>query len=83
MSGKGTCRLHGPFRFQFPNAHPAEPMGHPSVGGSAAGGSAHTANMVSDNRKHLARQTCVLASAQGSDSLPDGSDGKFTFGQHV
>jgi hypothetical protein len=39
--------------------------------------------MVSDNRKDRARRTRVPASAQGSESLPDGSDNKFTFGQHV
>ena len=39
--------------------------------------------MVSDNRKDRARRTCVPASAQGSESLPDGSDSKFTIGQHV
>jgi hypothetical protein len=39
--------------------------------------------MVSDTRKDRARRTRVPASAQGSESLPDGSDNKFTFGQHV
>ena len=51
----------------------------------SAGGSADSCDfsMVSDNRKDRARRTRVPASAQGSESLPDGSDNKFTFGQHV
>ena len=52
----------------------------PSAGGSADSGDF---SMVSDNRKDRARRTCVPASAQGSESLPDGSDSKFTIGQHV
>ena len=57
----------------------------PLAGGSAAGGSADSGDfsMVSDTRKDRARRTRVPASAQGSESLPDGSDNKFTFGQHV
>ena len=40
--------------------------------------------MVSDNPKDRARRTRVpLASVQGSEGLLDGSDSKFTFGQHV
>ena len=52
----------------------------PSAGGSADSGDF---SMVSDTRKDRARRTRVPASAQGSESLPDGSDNKFTFGQHV
>ena len=40
--------------------------------------------MVSDNPMDRARRTRVpLASVQGSEGLLDGSDSKFTFGQHV
>ena len=54
----------------------------PSAGGSADSGDF---SMVSDNGEDRARRTCVPASAQGvrSESLPDGSDSNFTFGQHV
>ena len=57
----------------------------PLAGGSAAGGSADSGDfsMVSDTRKDRARRTRVPASAQGNESLPAGSDNKFTFGQHV
>ena len=57
----------------------------PLAGGSAAGGSANSGDfsMVSDTRKDRARRTRVPASAQGNESLPAGSDNKFTFGQHV
>ena len=40
--------------------------------------------MVSDSRKSNVRRTRAVASAAESmDSLPEGSDTKFTFGQHV
>ena len=52
----------------------------PSAGGSADSGDF---SMVSDTRKDRARRTRVPASAPGNESLPAGSDNKFTFGQHV
>ena len=41
-------------------------------------------SLVSDSRKSNVRRTRAVASAADSvDSLPEGSDTKFTFGQHV
>ena len=42
-------------------------------------------SVISGSRKSNVRRTCAApsAAAESMDSLPDGSDTKFTFGQHV